>query len=191
MSDGAFAVLENRNYQIDPRDKPIDKWQTDLFVCTYLFRTNDSEEYVDDCLKACQYYGCYILPETNVNHIVSYFTKWGYYGFLKILRNADGSWRTTPGMYTGAESKQKIFSAHRDYVKRRGAYERHIELLREIKDIPSMDKMTLFDLFTAAGFALINSANPYDQNIENGEYGLNKTDDTPPDVFKPFRFSRG
>jgi len=191
MSDGAFAVLENRNYQIDPRDKPIDKWQTDLFVCTYLFRANDSEEYVDDCLKACQYYGCYILPETNVNHIVSYFTKWGYYGFLKILRNADGTWRNTPGMYTGAESKQKIFSAHRDYVKRRGAYERHIELLREIKDIPSMDRMTLFDLFTAAGFALINSANPYDPNVENGEYGLNKTDDRPPDVIKPFRFSRG
>lgn len=190
MSDGSIAILENRNYAIDPMDKPIDQWSTDLFVCTYLYRASTYEEYVDDCLKSCQYYGCYMLPETNVNHIVDYFTKWGYSGFLKVLKNADGSWRTTAGMYSGADSKQKIFSAWRDRIKRRGLYERHIEILREVKDIPSIDKMTDFDLFTAGGYAEINSLNLYEQQMNSGVYGALDESDNQDEYVKSFRMKR-
>lgn len=188
MSDGAIAVKENRNYAIDPKDKPIDQYQTDLFVCSYLNRPSLYEEYVDDCLKVCQYYGCYILPETNVNHIVDYFTKWGYYGFLKILKNADGTYRKTPGMFSGVDSKQKLFAAWRDYIQRRGLYERHIEILRQVKDIPSMEKMTEFDLFTAGGFAEICSANVYEQSMKSGVYNLEEINKT--EIVKPFRMRR-
>lgn len=124
------------------------------FVCTYLYRTGTTDEYCDDMLKMCQYYGAMMFSETNVNHVNDTFKKWGYGGYLLYGMNSDGTLRTTPGQHSGENSKQEIMLSMANYIELNCEREQHIDLLMQCKEIPSIKKMTDYDLLTAAGLAL-------------------------------------
>lgn len=149
MSDGGLAIKMKFNNTYDG-DVPIEKWQSDRFVLTYRYRPDTKKEFTDDCLKACLFYGCSILSETNVPQIIDDFTEWGAYPFLKFLNG-----RNTPGFHSGPNSKQELFMVMRDYIQRRGKWENHLDLLKECLSIPDFKKMNKYDLLTASGLAEI------------------------------------
>lgn len=178
MSDGGIAVKMKRDFKLDPDSKNIEEWVSDRYVLTYRYRPEKKKDYTDDVLKVCLYFGCPVLTETNVPQVIDDFTEWGAYPFLKFLRDSQGKLRKTPGMHSGVESKQDLFSGLRDYISRRGLYENHLDLLQEAFEIPDIKKMTHYDLLTAAGLAEVAEKSDYgafekeymEEDVDIGDY---------------------
>lgn len=163
LSDGGIAVKYRRDLVVDPQDRPIEEWESDRFVCTYRYRPETVDEFCDDALKACQYYGAYAMVETNVPAVMDYFNRNGFSGLLKYLKDKYGHWKKQSGLYLGEPEKQEEFSLHRDYIKRRGAYEKHLDYLMECKSISEPSELTKFDLLAAGGAALIGENINYNE----------------------------
>jgi hypothetical protein len=148
------------------------------FVCTYSNRTYDKHEYAEDMLMMCCYYGINMFPEINVPLIWEYFESRGYAGFL--LYKIDPTLYTankTPGANTTEKLKQEIFTEFMNFIEHEADEETHLELLEELRDIGGPEEMTFYDLFTAAGFAIMATAPVYDEveeiekeKVEYGEY---------------------
>jgi hypothetical protein len=157
MSNGGGAVFWDRDYEIDTPSKDIRDWTTSRFVCTYSNRPPTTDEYAYDMLMMCLFFGAPICTETNVALLIEKFTEWGFHGYLLYLYNPDGSPRTTPGIHSGADSQQAMMLGMRNQISAHCHRERHIDLLKECVEIPSIKKLTDYDLLTAAGCAKIGS----------------------------------
>jgi hypothetical protein len=157
-SDGAGAVFWGHDILLDPHDKNVELWQSNRFVCTYSNRLPTKEDYGDDMIMMCLYYGCPMFPETNVPFVTEHFEKLGFDRFL-VRWNERGKYDTIAGKDTTVKLKQRIFNEYRTYIQRHGMRERHSDLLVEIRDIKDIDDMTNYDLFAAGGFALIGNLN--------------------------------
>lgn len=147
------------------------------FVCTYSNRTYDKYEYAEDMVMMCVYYGVPMFPEINVDLLWDYFGQRGYEGFLLYRVDPKTFQRQkTPGANTSDKIKQDIFSEYMNYIEYEADTENHIELLQECRDIEGPEDMTNYDLFTAAGYALLGTANVYNEieEIENEEVEINK-----------------
>jgi hypothetical protein len=134
------------------------------FVCTYSNRTYDKIEYAEDMLMMCVYYSVAMFPEINVDLIWDYFEQRDYSGFL-LYRVDPKSFAAnkTPGANTTEKLKQEIFTEFMNFIEYEADEETHIELLEECRDIGGPEEMTDYDLFTAAGFALLGTAPIYDE----------------------------
>jgi len=112
----------------------------------------------------CVYYGVQMFPEINVDLLWDYFEQRGYSAFLlyrvdpKTFQQAK-----TPGVNTSEKIKQDIFGEFMNFIEFEADEENHIELLEECRDIAGPEEMTDFDLFTAAGYALLGTAGIYDE----------------------------
>jgi hypothetical protein len=157
-SNGAGAVFWGHDIVKDPFEKPFVDWVSNRFVCTYSYRPDTKEEYGDDMIMMCVYWGCPMYPETNVPFIREHFEANGYAGML-IHRYEKGKYEATGGADTTEKSKQKIFQLYQTYIKRHCHKEKHAGLLKEIKDIKDVDDMTNWDLFTAGGYAMLGISN--------------------------------
>jgi hypothetical protein len=162
MSLAGLAVKMRRDLTIDPIDKKIEDWESDRFVCTYLFRPPTKEDACRDVLACAQYYNAMILSEDNVSDVRDNLIKWGFGGFLKHLRDAQGKFRLTPGFNTAGGNKERLFNALRDYIERRGMFENHLEFLDQAKGIQSIEKLKDFDLLTAGALALVSEESDYE-----------------------------
>jgi hypothetical protein len=156
-SYGGGNVFFNRDTSIDDDDTPLEDWQTYRNVCTYLFRPHDPDDYAEDMLMMCVYYGAMMFPEINVPLIWSHFRKRGYLGYLKYGRKPDGKQNLTPGFYTRGPVQQDIFYAHEKYLSDHWFREKHIEILQQAKTIKGVDELTDFDLFVAVGGSYLGS----------------------------------
>lgn len=168
MSNGGGAVRWKRDYGVDPDDKDIKNWQSASFVCSYNFRPPTVDEYVDDMLKMCVYYGALMYPEMNVDHVARLFKEWGYEGYL--LYDVDprtGQRKNNPGFHTAGSVgiKQKIFSYLGDDIQLHGHRWEHVELIEECLAIKGVDDMKDFDLFTAAGGCLLAEKSEYAKQL--------------------------
>jgi hypothetical protein len=144
------------------------------FVCTYSNRTYDKEEYGEDMLKMCVYYGVKMFPEIDVPFLWDYFDRRGYGSFL--LYKIDPKTfevNKTPGA-TSNKIKQDIFTEYMEWIEKEAKEETHIEILEEARDIDGVEDMTNYDLFTAAGYALLGTHGIYDEiaELEEKEYTL-------------------
>jgi len=154
MSDGGIVVKYGRDELVD-EGAQMSEMESDRYVCTYQFRPPTTDEYAEDVLMVCQYYGCQVLAEANVDVVNKKFEEWGFAGYLVYLKDNTGRFRKTPGFNTVGGKKDEIFNALRDYIQRRGNYERHPEILEDCKSIQNIDQMKNFDRLTAAGLAEI------------------------------------
>lgn len=155
-SDGAFTVFHKRDKMIDPDSKPMSEWETYRFACTYSNRTFDRDEYLEDCLMACQYYGCGIFPENNVDHIERYFTEKGYDGYLIYeFDYKTGRYKERAGISAQEGSKQKLFATTMTYIERNCFRENHDLLLEQWLKIKGIEEMTKYDLLASAGWNLV------------------------------------
>jgi len=155
-SDGGGAVFWKHDPHIDPFSKPRNEWITNKFVCTYLFRPSDKNEYAQDMLKMCIYHGCYMFPEIDVPLVWERFEDWGFSGML-LYKYENGKWSPTPGSNSTEKMKQDIFTEFMNYVTNDLAYENHDDLIVQIRDVEGPENMTFYDLFTAGGYAKVGA----------------------------------
>jgi len=160
-SKGAGAVIRKA------RLKNADFSMKRKFVCTYENRTYDKHEYADDMLRMCLYYGVPMFPEINVDLIWDYFETNGYGGFLLYKYDPKtGQISKTPGANTSEKIKQDIFTEFMNFIENEIDEETHIEILEQCRDISGPEEMKFFDLFTAAGYALLGTLSLYNEIIE-------------------------
>jgi hypothetical protein len=175
VSDGGGAVLKKYNPLVDGNDKSVRDWSTKKFVCTYKFRPDTKDEYAEDMLKMCIYYGALMYPENNIDLISESFIRWGYKGYLlydvdtsktphKMKQNAGFTTAGTGGV------KIKLFNLVRDYVNVHVERCDHPEIIQEILEIPGPDQMKDFDLFVCIAGCLAAEESTYVQYV----YDINK-----------------
>lgn len=157
-SNGGGAVFWGHDIMLDPYDKPMSEWQSSRFVCTYSYRPPTKEEYGDDMIMMCVYWGCPMFPETNVPFIREHFEKYGFKGML-IHRQTDGKFDQLGGADTTEKVKQKIFNLYQTQIERHCHRECHAGLLNEIAKIKDPADMTNWDMFTAGGYAMLGIDN--------------------------------
>lgn len=159
LSNGGGATFLGRDTTIDPDDKPIEKWQTHRFVCTYNYREHNKETYAEDMLKMCIYFNSMMYPEYNVPVVAEHFDEWGFGGYL--LYDVDvntGKRKVTPGFNTnGPNIKPLLFGDMKQYMELHAKRERHMDMLTECITIGGLEDMTNHDLFTAGAGCLYGS----------------------------------
>ena len=157
LSSGGGCVFWHRDKRLDSDDKPIEMWESNRFVCTYLYRPLDYKEFAEDMLKMCVYYGAMMYPESNVTNLIEHFETRGFDGYLKYDVDNQGRFKKNPGMYSMESSKQDMFGLMQHHIKDHVLRERHPDLLSQMKDIAAIDDMTNYDLLTASLLALWGS----------------------------------
>jgi hypothetical protein len=165
MSDGGFIVLWEYDQQLDG-DKPRSQWDSERIICTYRFRPSTDDEYCEDVLKACIWYGCMLYPEMNLPTIYKKFREWGYAGYLKHDVAADGIMKPEPGVHMLAGSKQEGFNFARDFISYRGHTIDHLDLLMECKSINAIEELTNYDLLASFLVCLIGYRSKYSKIIK-------------------------
>jgi len=163
MSLGSGAILYKHDPNIDTQDIPIRDYQTNRFVCTYVFRPPTREEYAEDMLKMCILYGALMYPENNIDVISDYFIRKGYRGYLMYAVDpVSGKMKNNPGWATvGPTIKQKLFSVASDFINLHGMRCDHPEILEEFLEIESPETMKDHDLFVALAGCLLAQESTY------------------------------
>jgi hypothetical protein len=171
---GGGAVFMKRDHSIDKDTDPIEEWQTHRFVCTYLHRPKSKDDYTEDMLMMCIYYGCRMCPEINVPAIMDHFIRRGYIGYLHyVLDKKTGKYRKNPGYNTQVTERESIFRAYQSFIEKHGHRLVHDDLLTQLQEI--REDMGDYDLFVAGGMCLIANE---DENIYNyGDEDENNDED--------------
>lgn len=155
MSDGGICGFKLRDEELDPNTKPVKDWQTHRFVLDYRYRAETPTEFAEHVLMACIYLGWPVYPENNLTLIQEKFIEWGFGGFLLFdIDPLTGDEKKNAGFFSGSQTVPELFNLMREYVKYHGRREKHKRILSECLQIPSRDKMTDFDVFTAASGCL-------------------------------------
>ncbi len=155
-SKGGGGVYWGHEISLDPFEKPINEWQSARTICTYLFRPQDKDEFSEDLLMMCIYFGAPLYCETNVQDVVDDFIDWGYRGMLVHKYNVEKEKvEELAGQATSSKTHQEIFKLIQKHIKHHCHRERHADFLEQIRDIGSTDEMTKYDLFSAMGYAML------------------------------------
>lgn len=156
-SKGAGAVYYPHEFVIDPFDNPEKFRVSEQFICTYLNRTYDKDEYAEDMLMMVQFYSSMMFPEINIDLIWDYFERRGYGGYLiYAFDRKTNRFKNTPGATAANNSiKQDIFTEYMTWSNRHAFKESQIDLIDQVVSIGGLDEMTKFDLFAAGGYALL------------------------------------
>ena len=147
-SDGGFNVLREYDSLIDG-NKPRSEWETENLVCTYRYRPKTDDDFCEDVLKACIWYGVMVYPEMNLAVVYKRFREWGYAGYLKHDIMDDGKMKEEPGTHLHTQSKQEGFSLVRNFIDYHCHKIKHLSFLNECKEITNMDDLQNFDLLAS------------------------------------------
>lgn len=167
QSDGGIVVLWEHDPEID-KSNNRKEWESFRVVLTYRYRPATQEDYFEDILMAAQYFGAMIYPEQNVDALVPYIYKRGYYGYCLFDIGIDGKQKQLPGRYNATETNQDMIRAAKDYIEFRGHVECHDDLLRECKSLRGIEDVTHKDIFAAFGMALLGSKSRYREIMSMG-----------------------
>ena len=170
QSNGGIAILWEYDEHID-KGKGKKDWDSFRCILSYNYRPMTQEEYFEDVIMACQYYGAMMYPEQNVEAFIAYVYKRGYGGYFLFDLGLDGRPKPLPGRWTGTEAQQDMIREYKDYIELRGHKENHDDLLLEIKQFRGTEDFTRLDLKTAFGYALLGSKTRYRELLSNMESG--------------------
>lgn len=160
-SKGGGAVFWERDKKTDSKDV-MSEWESYRFVCTYLYRPQTDDEYKEDMLKMCVYWGALFYPERNKTGLWKYFITEGYAGYLKYdVDEVTGKIADKPGHFTATGSKDLYFKVLMDYIEFRVHKECHDDLLEQITRISGPERLKDFDLFVACALCLVGSRSSY------------------------------
>lgn len=167
LSDGGLCVFLNYDASVDG-DKPEHEWDTPRFICTYR-NSPPLDEYCEDALMMCFYYGCMCIGERNVPYMIDYFIKRGYAGYLLYLMDATGKVTAEPWVFSGGVSstpKNEALGFMKQHIDIHGHKECHVDLLEELKNLSSPEDLNTKDLAAAAIWALYGSIKGYQRKYE-------------------------
>jgi hypothetical protein len=174
QSDGGIAVLWH-DFSIP------DKSKNRKFVVSYRFRPATLEEFCEDCIKVCEYFGALCYPENNLTGVYEHFIKRGRGGYLKYdVDSATGRPKDTPGYYAGTSTINDGLVEVKDYISFNGATENHLSFLEEARSMRSVDDLTNNDRFAAHLASLLGARSSYGkisdrlntQTIDLGKVGF-------------------
>lgn len=161
-SNGAGYIWWHHDPSVDTEEKEESEYVTDDFVCEYLNRPRSRDDFNEDMIMMCVYFGVKIFIETNKDHTLNYFYDRGYDGYLVFPRKAkkDGKRMIVveaerAGAYSAANTKYKdgIFAHFEWYVENRlhrCKFPRLIESLRDIE----YENTQPYDAAMGAGYCL-------------------------------------
>lgn len=166
-SDGSVLVFRKRNFGID--DPKITPWEeiiegdkrylkinhvTERFCCTYRYRPPTKEEFYEDVLMTCVYYGVQLYPEMNMGEIDKYFIERGYGGYLYYdVNRKTRKYEMEAGDRTTEQVKQQIFLEWKSHIHKNGMREVHPEIYEELIQID--EDLNKYDMAVAGGYALM------------------------------------
>lgn len=167
LSNGGGAVRWKHDPVLDPSEKDIGEYVSARLVVTYSYRPQTLDEYCDDMLKMCVYWGALMYPEMNIDAVAKYFIGLGFQGYLMYdVDSLTGKKRENPGWHmVGPNIKPKMFGLIADDIKKHGKRCKHADYLMECASIRNMDETTKFDLFTAVGGTLLAERSNYSEII--------------------------
>jgi len=155
-SDGGISAVREYNALIDG-EKPRSEWDTENVVCTYRYRPKTDDDYCEDVLMMCIWYGMMVYPEMNLAVVYKRFREWGYAGYLKHDIMDDGKMKEEPGTHLHTQSKQEGFSLVRNFIDYRCHKINHLSLLTECKEITNYDDLQNYDLLASFICALLGA----------------------------------
>jgi hypothetical protein len=167
-SYAACGVFYDYDERLDG-DKPVDEWVSNRFVCSYMHKTQDLDEYCEESLMMCIYFNALMFPEGNRDGIIKYFEErlhGGYFKYAYEIENRD--FRDKPGFDTGSGigSKNNLFSCIRDYIEMHLFKEEHYEFIEQWKRIKAIEEMTKYDLFTVSAGCLLGQRFTYRETLD-------------------------
>jgi len=155
QSDGGIAVLWH------DFSKP-NKSENRKFVLSYRYRPHTLEEYCEDCIKVCEYFGAMCYPENNLTGVYEHFIKRMRGGYLKYDQDSiTGRAKDTPGYYASPGTINDGMSQIKDYIVFNGAEENHLSFLEEVRGMRSVDDLTNNDRFAAHMASLLGALSSY------------------------------
>jgi hypothetical protein len=100
------------------------KWRTYLPIVEYIYRHDDPDDFFEDMIKLCRFFGCQILVENNKNGIINKFKDRGYGEFImfrpKETFTSDNNSQNTPGMPGVDPVIQQYIGEIKSYVFQHG-----------------------------------------------------------------------
>jgi hypothetical protein len=151
-SKGTGVIFREHNPDVDPEHKDVSEWKTNCFIASYCNRPL-RDEYCEDMLMACVYYGVPMFPEMNLVVIDDYFKARGYAGFLLHQKDANFRISKVAGANTNAKSIGVMFSEMDAFIDNHGLYTNHPEIMEACRDVDPTN-LQPSDLFVAACYAL-------------------------------------
>ena len=154
---------------------------TNRTCCEYLYRPSTVEEYCEDMLMMCVYYGCKIFPEKNVDVIERYFKARGYEKYLFFEYNEKkGVMEQSAGDTTDAALIQELIAVLATYIIENGYREVHHEWAIQAREFNG--KFNDYDLLMSKGYQLLG------EKRKTVALKINNPDDKPENWFTPNRF---
>jgi len=181
-SNGAFYIFKKMNFE-DPEF-------ANSFVCQYVNRPANPEDFWDDILKACVFYGCEVLAETNKIGIVNHFRMKGRYLYvmdrpaITHVKNSKTKQKERGLPMNSAEVRQALMELMEIYISENVGYfeeddsygrmyfNKLCKCLIEFKP----DKWTDYDEFVGAVLALVASTRYNLKTIEESKTTLTISD---------------
>lgn len=151
-SKGGICIRWLRDYTIDPQDRETSEIQSDKTIATYLNKPETNNEFCEDALKACIYFGALIYPENNINVIQPKFKDWGYSGYLHYDINIETGERKANAGYSLAGAggtKNTAFDLAKTDVNLYIHKFDHPDIIEQMLQITSKEKLKDYDILSA------------------------------------------
>lgn len=183
-SGASGAVFWDYDDRVD-YEHDINEWESNRFVCSYLNKPNNDDEYSEEMLMMSVYWNALMFPETNVQAIVKYFEQRRFGGYLKYAWEVEKlSYKDKPGFHTGtgAHTKTDLFSNVKNYIDKHVHRENHLEIIMQWVEIKKKEEMTKYDLFVSSAGCLYGQQLTYrdlvevDRVLPNGKENWELTD---------------
>ncbi len=164
MFDLSIDNDPNKKYSDSDCDDPNDyrigrfRWQTYVPVVEYIYRNDDPDDFFEDMIKLCRFFGCQILIENNKNGIIHKFIDRGYKNFVmyrpKDTFTTDNNTQNTPGMPGVDPVIQQYLGEIKTYIMQ---HAHRIPFKRLIQDLIRFRRknIKIHDPTVAFGFTLL------------------------------------
>ena len=145
-------------------------WPSDSFIVEYVNRPPRTQDFYEDMIKLCHFFGSPFLPERNKPGVIAHFEKRGYGDFLRgkvpVLESEERHKRgkrkidDTPGHAAGTGTTNQWSEKIDDYTHGPlGDDPRRMPFQHQIKDVIALDvkKTQKYDAAVATGWTLLEA----------------------------------
>lgn len=138
---------------------------TGRFCGVYLKRPPQLEEFLEQQLMAALFFGMQTYPEMNLNNYYRWVRDREFPEYLFYDDDVfTGQQKKEPGAHTNVVIINTIFNAWAQHIEQNGLREVHPIFIKQCLEIE--DSMTDYDAFTAGGYALMQSNNTREIQVE-------------------------
>jgi hypothetical protein len=152
-SKGSTCIRWLRDYTLDPEEKDVKDIISDKTVATYLNKPDTNNDFAEDALKACIYFGSLMYPENNINLIQPKFIDWGYGGYLHYDVNIEtGQQKNNSGYSVAGQSgtiKNTMFDLAKTDINLNIHKFDHPDIIEQMLAITSKEKLRDYDMLSA------------------------------------------